>query len=233
MGRPGFNCTHWPEFSYEEAMIMGWLGTYSSGTATREDFMKHMEVYIPKVTPYYGVTDEENQRIIAQYKTAQGIEEGLKKVADRISYLKEFGVDDKNVYFQFCDDRLQTEISELKNKGIKKVITLTEDHHNGEVLSEHFDAHHFSIEDLTGPTVKQAVAMSEILKKAKQDKEAVAVHCLAGIGRTSTMIIASHMILGEPLDKLLKQIQYKKPVYKLIKSQKKVIDDVLDYLEEK
>ncbi|OYW07389.1 MAG: 50S ribosomal protein L13 [Acidobacteriia bacterium 12-62-4] len=39
--------------------------------------------------------------------------------------------------------------------------------------------------------------MAEIVTAANKNKEKLAVHCLAGIGRTSTMLIAAHILMGK------------------------------------
>lgn len=226
MARPGFNCTHFFDYPYDEAVLMGWLGLFSTGHAPREDFITRMETYCPKVAPFFGVGEEENQKLMETFRTKAGLLDVLSKISKRAKHLKSFDVTDTDIHFEYCGDRLNDEMEHLKSLGIKSIVSLTEDHHNRDELSENFETHHFSIFDLDAPSMEQVTELSEIIKKSKQDKEAVAVHCLAGIGRTSTMLIASHLILGESLESLKTLVERQNPTYKLTGRQKEIIESV-------
>lgn len=93
------------------------------------------------------------------------------------------------------------------------MVSLTERHHNQEDLQQHFQATHISINDLDAPTLEQVHQLAEILRQAKKKREKVAVHCLAGIGRTSTMLISAHMVLGEKLGQLKELIAKQNPSF--------------------
>ena len=77
---------------------------------------------------------------------------------------------------------------------------MTERHHNRDELQHHFVLHHIGIEDLGAPHLEQVKELAGILDASKKKGEKLAVHCLAGIGgRTSTMLMAAHMLKGEAL----------------------------------
>ena len=49
----------------------------------------------------------------------------------------------------------------------------------------------------------------------------MAVHCLAGIGRASTMLMASHIMLGESADELEQILKKQNPPFLLTGTQGK------------
>ncbi|MEZ4871352.1 MAG: protein-tyrosine phosphatase family protein [Bdellovibrionales bacterium] len=231
MARPGFNCTQWFDLPYDEAVMMGWLGQHSSGEALREDLHQHVQYYCPKIARFYGLEPEESLEIAKKYYSKSGVEAALDKLLNNTKILKSYEVTEDRIQFSFCDIRLDQEISFLKNQGIKTVVTLTEQHHNKDELSDHFDLHHFSIRDLDAPSFEQVLEFSEIIKQSKVDREPMAIHCLAGIGRTSTMLIAAHLVLGENLDQLLADLAVKNPSYKFAGSQAEFIHSVAENLK--
>jgi atypical dual specificity phosphatase len=99
------------------------------------------------------------------------------------------------------------------------VISLTESHHQVEQLQNHFALHHIGIEDLNAQNLAQVHQLAEIIKSAKSSKARLAVHCLAGIGRTSTMLMASHIVMGERADAMEALLKKQNPKFVLIGSQ--------------
>ena len=79
---------------------------------------------------------------------------------------------------------LQTEVDVLKKHNVSVIISLLEDHINGEMMSAHFDVHHFPIEDIDCPTRDQVYEYARVLKDEVANDQVVVTHCLAGIGRT-------------------------------------------------
>ncbi|MCB9072534.1 MAG: dual specificity protein phosphatase family protein [Bdellovibrionaceae bacterium] len=226
MARPGFNCTRWFDYSYEEAVLMGWLGLFSSGSASRENFHKHIEHYSPKIAQFYKLPEETRDQLNKVLYTTDGLENTLYGLTRKTRLLKDFSITTDTVSFDFCKERLLHEIAHLKDKGIVHIITLTEDHLNRDILKNDFQLHHFSIKDLHAPSFEQVQEMAEIIRKAKAHQQPLGVHCLAGIGRTSTMIIAAHMVLGETLATLLAQIKIKNPYFSLTGKQAEFITEV-------
>ena len=58
-----------------------------------------------------------------------------------------------------------------------------------------------------------------MIQTALSKNETMVVHCLAGIGRTSTMLMASHIMLGESADELEQILKKQKPPFSLTGTQ--------------
>jgi atypical dual specificity phosphatase len=83
------------------------------------------------------------------------------------------------------------DLEALRSVGVTRLISLTEPAFDASL------AHEFGIRCLTSPmpdmappTLPQGVALCETIDLALAAKEVVAVHCLAGLGRTGTVLTA-------------------------------------------
>jgi len=82
----------------------------------------------------------------------------------------------------------------LRRNGIDIVMTLTED-----PLPRHWVneagilAVHLPVRDMSAPSLEVLEAAVETIANAKESGMAVAVHCMAGIGRTGT-VLASYFV---------------------------------------
>lgn len=223
MARPGFNGAHWYDIAFDEVLLFGWLGVLSAGPRRLDELQIYVDDHSKKIAKFYGHDEGQRRKVVDIFSTSEGVE----RVAERLIYhtqvLQEFSVADGKIHFVLSRDRLKYEISFLKECGFSKIAALTEIHHNTDVLADHFELHHFSIEDLNAPSLAQVRAMGELISAARRNREPLAIHCMAGIGRTSTMIIAGHMALGESLDELLRRISARNPTFNLTGSQKEFI----------
>ncbi len=213
MARPGFNALKWLELEFQEAVVLGWIGKYSSGRRPLSDFRLHLREYAPQIFTYHGLDNTTGNAIIAPLFTAEGFADSLKKLTSQMQIIEDFSVVDDSVEFLLSRARLNYEINFLRQNKIETIVTLTEEHHQNDVLKEHFETHHISINDLGAPTVDQVRQLRTILDSTTDRKKPLAVHCLAGIGRTSTMIMAAHMLRGESLEDLYLSIRQANPVF--------------------
>ncbi|MGZ3805679.1 MAG: protein-tyrosine phosphatase family protein [Pseudobdellovibrionaceae bacterium] len=92
-------------------------------------------------------------------------------------------------------------------------------------------SYNFPIDDLNAPQFEQALELAKIIKNAELNKHGVAVHCMAGIGRTSTMLMAAHLLLGETLVSLLAQLENRNPTFKFSGPQADFVRSVADRVE--
>jgi len=77
----------------------------------------------------------------------------------------------------------------LRQQGIELIITLTEDPLRRDWLSDAgLLALHVPMADMTAPTAEQIDETVSAIRKAKEQSMGVAIHCLAGRGRTGTIL---------------------------------------------
>ncbi|MGZ3775053.1 MAG: phosphatase domain-containing putative toxin, partial [Pseudobdellovibrionaceae bacterium] len=213
MARPGFNSTPWFDFPYDEAILLGWIGQFSSGSTPFADFHYHVKTYGSKIRSFYKLDDQTADNKIRLLLDQNGILDIANKIIERSSLLEHVEVADSQLHFRFNQNRLKSEIEFLKNQNIQLIISLTERHHDKEKLDEYFNTVPFSINDLGAPSFDQVEKLANVLQSAKKNQTRVAVHCLAGIGRTSTMLIGAHILMGEKLDNLKSQIFKRNPSF--------------------
>jgi protein tyrosine phosphatase len=219
MARPGFNRARWKDLSFDEAVLLGWIGKYSSGKASLEKFRHHLVTYVPQIYKFHHHGIESGAKALEIFEQQEGILTVLDRLGQKTNFVSKATIDDDHLHFELFEDQLHEEIQFLKERGIGKIVCLTEAHNNSDILGDHFELLHLSIEDLTPPTIDQAQTLAEALKSAKKNKTGVAVHCLAGIGRTSTMLISAHILMGATLDEMLEKIQRQNPAFAMTGSQ--------------
>ena len=213
MARPGFNCTRWFDFPFQEAVLVGWIGQHPSGSTGLGEFRAHVQSYGAKILKFYRIEGAAAQKELGVFNNRSGLKQIFSSLAARSQMLESYDVTESQIYFEFNKRRLDWEVDFLKQKGIGTVVSLTESHHSKEELDAHFDAVHFSINDLDAPRLEQVELLAQVLQKAKVENKKVAVHCLAGIGRTSTMLIGAQMVMGEKLDDLKILIARQNPAF--------------------
>ncbi len=213
MARPGFNSFRWFDLEFDEAVLMSWLGTHPSGSASLESFRHHLQTYAPRIFRFYELDNSSGASAIAIFESREGVGEVLARLKEKTKSVAHYAVEEQRVHFELCRTRLDWEIEFMKNNGIGSVVTLTERHHSSEVLQDHFDVHHIAIQDLGAPQVEQVAQLAEVVDEARQKATPLAVHCLAGIGRTSTMLIGAHILLGEKTEDLLNLVKRQNPAF--------------------
>lgn len=213
MARPGFNGIHWFDLPFEEALIFGWLGQRSSDTQPIESMHNHIRDYGAKIFGFFGMDHVAFQRAQESLQHPSKMSDVLDRVAKKTKSVDEFDISDGKITFKLDRRRLDWEIDFLKQNEIRTIVTLTENHNQREELHKHFDLHHLAIDDLNAPRFEQAVQLADVIRQARAERTRMAVHCMAGIGRTSTMLIASHLVLGETLPSLKLEIEKRNPSF--------------------
>lgn len=83
----------------------------------------------------------------------------------------------------------QKDLDDLAAMGISVLVTLTEKALPFDmVLRSGLAPFHIPVEDFEAPTIAQAEEFCRIVDRMKAENRKVAVHCLAGLGRTGTML---------------------------------------------
>lgn len=228
MARPGFNAFHFNDLPFDEAILLSWVAKHPNGVKDFSDFEEHLTVYAPKTFRFYGLDDLSGPEAIAKLREHGGRVEVGQRMLANTQVFSRLEFDPRGVFIEYCGGRLAQEVQELKKRGIQRVITLTEHHHGEEVLSDHFTTHHIPILDLHAPQAEQAHILKEIFVKALNSGETLAVHCMAGIGRTSTMILAAHILMGHDYHTIEAQLRRTNPAFSLSESQREFIRSLKD-----
>ncbi len=219
MGRPGFNSVKWFEFPFQEAVLLGWLGQHSVGPVNLNSFRSHLKNYAPRIFSFHKLDEKSGPKALQIFSEPCGFTKVLGELNKRFPILKNFEVVDNFLHFTMNDEMLNKDIDFLKSNGIQNLVTLTEHQHNKVELQNHFTIHHISIDDLAAPKLEQALQLTEIFRTSQSKNERVVVHCLAGIGRTSTMILAAHILLGEKTKDVMARIAKQNSSYALTSMQ--------------
>lgn len=94
------------------------------------------------------------------------------------------------------DANLDRDLETLRGHGIGALLTLTETALPAAVLDRHGIANlHIPVDDFHAPTTMQMLDAIAFLDQARSAGTPVAVHCLAGQGRTGT-VLAAYLIRG-------------------------------------
>ncbi len=76
----------------------------------------------------------------------------------------------------------------LEQKGIRVLVSLTEEPPDHEVLASRFiDQVHIPVQDFTAPTLEQMIRFVAVVEDSVAAGKPVGVHCTAGLGRSGTM----------------------------------------------
>ncbi|MEB3224038.1 MAG: dual specificity protein phosphatase family protein [Candidatus Sericytochromatia bacterium] len=92
---------------------------------------------------------------------------------------------------------LDADLDHLAGEGVRHIVTLTEFPLEVPPGSA-FDTHHVPVADMGAPVVDQVAQFCVLVDGAERARQAVAVHCLAGIGRTGTFL-AGYLMWREGL----------------------------------
>ncbi len=84
-------------------------------------------------------------------------------------------------------------VSYLKNQGITTLVNTSTGNYANTILLEEFNVIHEPISNMTAPTVSQMNSIIEAYSELT-NQEAMAVHCMHGLGRTGVVIAC---ILGK------------------------------------
>lgn len=108
-------------------------------------------------------------------------------------------------------ERLET-FAKLKARGIGAVVTLTVHSLPQALLSKNDLAYlHLPIENFEPPTLPQIRNFVKFCEKNLRAGRPVAVHCLAGIGRTGTMLACYMVWQGMPPDQAISALRKLRP----------------------
>ena len=100
------------------------------------------------------------------------------------------------------------DLAVLRENGIQSVITLTETPVLAHVIeAAGLDALHLPVDDFHAPTTQQMLRALAYIDTSLAENMPVAVHCLAGQGRTGTILAAWLLRSGQSADDAISEIR--------------------------
>jgi protein-tyrosine phosphatase len=229
MGRPGFNRYRGTDLSLEEAIVFSWLGKLSDPAPALTHFWQFLEAYGPRIALFHEPSLLPLADRLARLRERDSLLAVLEclsiktQVFENVTWHNE-GIE-PHLRLTRNMRQLECEIELLKRHRLSVLISLIEEPFDHDILSEHFNLHHVPIEDITPPSPAQVYDLAEQLRAALDAGHKVAVHCLFGVGRTTTMLIAAHLVLGYALHDLKAWIRRCNPGFLFRGSQAAFIDD--------
>jgi protein-tyrosine phosphatase len=214
MGRPGFNQCHWFDFSLEEGVVFTWLGKQPQTTCALEHLWQYMQEYGPKVAPFHGLSPAAARDRLDRLRDRTVLGATLESLNAKAGILQDVcWLDGATATLRFTPNvqRLQYELDMLKQHHVSVVISLLEHPLDHAVLDQQFEVYHLPVEDVTPPSHAQVYAYAEILQSALEAGKNVVTHCLAGVGRTTTMVMAAYLVQGHPWHALVSLVQARNP----------------------
>ena len=96
----------------------------------------------------------------------------------------------------------------FKDQGIDVIVTLTENSLLQAVVEEFgFEYHHIPVRDFAAPSARQIDKFIRIVEQTRKAGRKVVVHCLAGRGRTGTMIACYLVFRGRGAQEALDYVR--------------------------
>ena len=109
-------------------------------------------------------------------------------------------------------DNPRTVLEFFKDEGIGAIVTLMERPLNKALIEEFgFEYHHIPISDFSAPSADQISEFVEAVEDARRSGQKIVVHCLAGQGRTGTMLACYLVSQGRSSTEAIGEIRELRP----------------------
>jgi atypical dual specificity phosphatase len=103
------------------------------------------------------------------------------------------------------------DLAGLADEGICAIVSLTERPPPELIGSSRFDLLHLPIRDMTAPEREQIEEFVAFVDNHLEDDCPVGVHCLAGLGRTGTMIACYLVTRGRTAEQAIDEVRRARP----------------------
>lgn len=236
MGRPGFNRCHWFDLAFEEGLILSWLGKQHLPAPALDGLWRYLDSYGPKVAIFYGLSPSAARDRLSQVRERSTLLAMVERmnaktgIFDDVSWVDDYA--QPALRLLPSAQRRQHEVALLKQQNVTVLISLLEQPLDHPELCNDFEIYHVPVEDITPPSRDQVYAFAETLFTALAADKIVVTHCLAGIGRTTTMLMAAYLVHGYPLQAIAAWVRVRNPHFLFRGSQaaflQALADDVRD-----
>jgi protein-tyrosine phosphatase len=213
MARPGFNHFDWQHLSLPEAALLSWIGKLDSPRATLSDLSDHIDWYLSSVGIFEDAPAKERERQLRPLLDAETLLDRISALNEKTEALTDFGWDGDTLRLDFNDELKRREIASLRECGIEILVSLVESPPDDVVVDSALEVHHLPIGDLTPPSREQVRIFASLLERAETERCGLVAHCLAGIGRTSTILMAGHLMRGHGLRDVRREVEERNPRY--------------------
>ncbi len=107
---------------------------------------------------------------------------------------------------------LEADLAALAAEGVRLVVSLTEEPLPGEALAaQGLEAAHLPVVDYTPPSPRQLARFVALLEEAERGGRPVVVHCLAGKGRTGTLLAVALVARGSRPEGAVARVRQLRP----------------------
>jgi len=217
MGRLGYNHCHWFDLPFEEGEVLSWLGKQHGALVALEELWRYLDQHGPKAATFYGLRPDEARDRLSRLRDRAALLAVLESLHARTGIFEAVSWVDENAQpalrLTTSAQRRQYEVALLKEHNVTVLISLLEQPLDHPELRNDFEVYHIPIEDITPPTYDQVYVFAETLLTSLEAGKTVVTHCLAGIGRTTTMLMAAYLVQGYSLQELAAWVRARNPHY--------------------
>lgn len=219
MARPGFNACAWSDLGFEEGLLFSFFGKQRSGRATWAQLVDYLDSFGRVMAPYFAIGESERARRLERLCQPEVLDAQLASMQHKAQILDEVRLVDgeDGPFLEHLPNlaRVAAELALVRQAGFSLIVSLLEEGLEYGVAHDGLRCHRVPIEDAHAPTLDQVREVAELLGSAEQAGERVMVHCLAGIGRTTTILCAAAVLRGAPLDATMERVRRARPQYQL------------------
>jgi hypothetical protein len=217
MAQPGFNALAPSPLALDESLARSFLAKLTQSRFSMASFDAFLAWWRTSVVPEFGLDAAAFEAAAARLADPSELLDTLGRLEQKMGFpqraatFEERG--DAGIEVELPDQRIRLELDILEEHGFATLVSLLEAPPHSTVAASGLEVHHLPVDDTTPPTNDQVLAFADVLEDVYANDKRLVVHCMAGVGRTSTMLMAGHMLRGETLPDLRRELGTTNPGY--------------------